>query len=1795
MPTLFRRVDQEVVGIQRWLDRRNQVNAIADSVTDEQAVNMARYARMFPFMSPGVVRGLSQSNISPDDPAARFAVTQEMLRNYSTKGHWAGQLDVPVRETRYPTTSDPVPKTRTERRGRLADSFETTASTPANSPANREATMLRAQDLLKEGETLGVFDPTTQVLVEPEFGTGDKPSRAYQVFTRLQDTIYDLGGEPVPYLAADGAIRGYIPDVPTPAKIDVTTGEPLLRDRPIALPTGSMGDEFGRGRSGGYDDFGAAARKQTSSEIIAQIFANSEANQQTAKTREAARTNLQTQGVTNIDGPTALGIFQPTARAAFIGFDAPIQEIQGQVRNVYGALNGEDVDWLESQSDLGIILPRLARGQHVDVGNGFFVDPESEVARERRAREAERGQIGGHNVTIGRILASTVTEPDTTPFRIISGLADGAVQLADPTAYVLGKTAAIQDANKFFAAEDELLGSAGAFRGIRAHFHPPTFQQWANNNTKLIDTLAGMDDPYDIYKLTNGKLDPDLNNALSLTTDASEVRTVLDDAINRGRILTRTQLESTRTQRVTRAWTDAHRALNPSYSPRTIRIAKMMPNQTLDLDDPAQVARNLVRVMENAHATEGDIRPVYNMVARAETRNGLRNAVMESQTRVGGILERYGIRDPEIRSWLTRTNYDTANEDLRGLIDEVGADVPVWDTMAMDGTVTQIVGPHLPLEHISRFMGLPDQRAVRRLTTKFNFLTARQADIPVLTPLKMKAGKEVVRSPNIVGVPRLPIAAADFIMSEFLKPGWLMRLAWPIRVIGEEMLRITASGLDSPFRHPISYVATVIGGEQTRLVRMLDRMTPGVEPKLDISPNGAYFAETEELGKVTYRQHSGWLDEPGVIYSTRYTRYDKNNVDELADWRSSWAHELALLHHDPIAHMVANSNTDEAVEWLYAGAGRKFRRELMEAHPGNLESRAQIEAYIETVTDRISRMTGNHPDLIDIVKSGKFSKFTEGQEVVGDVFLDMPRINPQFTMHLRQYDDIGPDKIKGAMTVTARTNSDFMPRWNAGLDRMMSILMGTPTSTLSRAPAFKQFVWRRATELLPYANDEARDIILANARAAGLGKRQMKALENAATKGKKYAAPTQGGNIVDMAESPLDYGFGGVRRYAIYDEGASELTKHPYYADEPGLIGFIDYSPSFRRPGETYIHYMSVEPGHEGQGIAKRLVDHLYNSTDEKIDWGDIVSERAGALHKQFKELYPDKGNYGKNYYGDMPPKPPKPVNPTYAGVLNADDIDLLAKGYAIDDTKTLLYDLSERSQITDIMRILVPFGEAWKEVLTRWAKLATIQGPGGIPLPGKAVRRAQQVITGARGTDFGALMGAGEDPLTGKDRGFFYENEFGEEVYTYPGSEWLTSALTGVPVPLTGRVQGLNMFGNILPGLGPVAQIPAAWYLQDKPGYEWWREMLLPFGAPGAEETQDIFSIREYLPAYLKTAVDWIANSGDDRIYNSSVMYAATYLYSTGEYGDTTDEQTRLLEDAKDAARDLYKVRAFGQFILPSSPTFSWVTKSENGDLLNTRILAQEFYELQQEDYDTAVEKFLDMYGPDAIGAIVPHSRNIISAVPTSLEGAQWVAQHKDIRTKYNLVYGFFAPEGEFHYPTFARNYVTGARESISPREWLNLRDTMMGNYHFQRAKAMLGPDANSPNKEQSDWLRQQKANILEAYPNWNNEVGLGGRPTNEQMIAQLYDASKNSTLANTNAGKGLIEYLVLRDQANEQAKREGFVSFKTANDLAPTRQWLTDHAYRIIKQYPEFEKLWDVVFSREMEDATVEPRENR
>lgn len=545
-------------------------------------------------------------------------------------------------------------------------------------------------------------------------------------------------------------------------------------------------------------------------------------------------------------------------------------------------------------------------------------------------------------------------------------------------------------------------------------------------------------------------------------------------------------------------------------------------------------------------------------------------------------------------------------------------------------------------------------------------------------------------------------------------------------------------------------------------------------------------------------------------------------------------------------------------------------------------------------------------------------------------------------------------------------------------------------------------------------------------------------------------------------------------------------------------------------------------------------------------------------------------------------------------GRLTLDEIDAYAKGYALEEVQRLLYDLSNRSQIADSLRLIAPFGEAWREVVTRWASLANPLAAHGL----RNLRRFSQVINGVRGEDFGEVLDAPET-LDGDQRGFFWKDEFGEEVFVYPGSQWITGSITAalgekVPVPMIGRAQGLSMFGEIIPGIGPAASIPVAALLGDSPGWRRdLREWLLPYGSVMDEEgASAITQVVNYAPAWLRRFVQAVKGGGFDmetnRLYANTVMSTANYLYSTGKYDTSTEDgQALLLADAKQSARVLYGVRAAMAFGAPSAPSFDWMVETDEGTI-RFAILRDEYYRLIEEGgYEDADELFLDRFGQGVGLTMQAHTREVTGGIEPTTQYEDWAKANSGLRTDLPNVWGWFGPGGgDFDYNVYVRQIARGDREQLTPDEWLGLGMNHLGQMLRDRLVDVLGPESDWTDEDR-DFKREVERRIAAEYPGYNDFSGLEQRADFEDdILPELERAVEDERVLATEAGQGLRLYWMARQKILTYAQEElGLVGIGRAEALASDREWLFMVGEAIVKEYPDFAPLWDRHLSHEVD----------
>jgi hypothetical protein len=294
-------------------------------------------------------------------------------------------------------------------------------------------------------------------------------------------------------------------------------------------------------------------------------------------------------------------------------------------------------------------------------------------------------------------------------------------------------------------------------------------------------------------------------------------------------------------------------------------------------------------------------------------------------------------------------------------------------------------------------------------------------------------------------------------------------------------------------------------------------------------------------------------------------------------------------------------------------------------------------------------------------------------------------------------------------------------------------------------------------------------------------------------------------------------------------------------------------------------------------------------------------------------------------------------------GELNLRDADWAAGRYALGEVKRLLYDLHEKGQWADAIRILGPFAEAQKEVALTWARL--IKNRPAIPY------RADQAVDKLDDDGSGVVYDLTGTPHPSEpgNRGFFFTDQWGEERFAYPGSQLLT-ALAGDPGGFSTPVQGLNMFGTMAIGAGPVVSMPFAKMAPRGEDWEWLRGQILPYGDPDTGSGM----LEAFFPAYgrkILLAFGVHPSAAQQRAFANQAHTIATYLLTTGDYDVSTDEgKDRLLQDAQHKARVLFLVRGLAQSTLPSAPSPQALALDKDGHLTFQYLMAQDYQKMRKD-----------------------------------------------------------------------------------------------------------------------------------------------------------------------------------------------------------------------------------------------------
>lgn len=468
------------------------------------------------------------------------------------------------------------------------------------------------------------------------------------------------------------------------------------------------------------------------------------------------------------------------------------------------------------------------------------------------------------------------------------------------------------------------------------------------------------------------------------------------------------------------------------------------------------------------------------------------------------------------------------------------------------------------------------------------------------------------------------------------------------------------------------------------------------------------------------------------------------------------------------------------------------------------------------------------------------------------------------------------------------------------------------------------------------------------------------------------------------------------------------------------------------------------------------------------------------------------------------------------------------AREHALGESRNLLYDLAEKSELAETARFFMPFYSAWQEVITRWAGLA-VENPAFVArmrLVWDAPEKAGVVYdeNGNRITADGkAVNTLGKEVEAGSTR--YIRIKVPEWAKDVPGFKALDTQ---------GAVQfdktGFNLAMQGYPGSGPLVQIPVNEIVKNRPDLEKSLDFVLPFGAN--QELRDML-----LPAAWKRLAT--RNAGeDDRAYSNTVMriwQAKAVDYNLGKRDDAP-----TWEEATKEADAFFSLRTVASATLPAAPTF----------LSPYQAFIDAYRQLREEDPETADGRFLDLYGADYFPLTQSLSRSM-DGVPPTLEGWKARSKYKDlIEAAPELGALIVGAEGagEFNGAVYAAQFAERVapgskerqREGRSFEEFTTAPGVRLGWIEYGKAMDLIDAtriQRGLPNlqvKAAQDLALFKRAvteKLAARHPDWYADFTVVDNAKWQKRIAGMRGIVADSRLAQRDDMKGLAEYLKLRD----------------------------------------------------------------
>lgn len=536
-------------------------------------------------------------------------------------------------------------------------------------------------------------------------------------------------------------------------------------------------------------------------------------------------------------------------------------------------------------------------------------------------------------------------------------------------------------------------------------------------------------------------------------------------------------------------------------------------------------------------------------------------------------------------------------------------------------------------------------------------------------------------------------------------------------------------------------------------------------------------------------------------------------------------------------------------------------------------------------------------------------------------------------------------------------------------------------------------------------------------------------------------------------------------------------------------------------------------------------------------------------------------------------------------GTFTREEAHVYADNAARMHVKELFYNANHKRLMFHQLRLIAPFINAWEDTIKAWTKIG-VENPIQVYKGIKAINWLENPESAAiyQYTDARGYYDT--------NQGFFFnEPQSGQKMFWVPFAGTIMSKLAGglpgagykgAPIAFASNPMSFNFAlgaGSILPGIGPGITIPISLlstfnqsFFDNMPqGIKNW---MFPFGR--ADFSNSLLSA--VIPANWNKVLSGM--EGNQATYANTFKPVMNYLASGGNFNlDDPTDQANLVHSTDLFARWFSMMRGVVGLFSPASLQVQALGKDTNGDVTTQVALYNDFQQMLVDnggDYNKAVFDFLGVYGATQAFALISASTG---NGPSNWDAYKLVTSNPDIVTKYSDIWGFVAPGGGTSTEMYKWNLVNGSKKVLNPKEILQKVNNL--RYYAARDNLLTQVSAGTMSKDQ----------YKEANKFIKNSMGGGPTSTSDfnkfsRVIFQMNTLMSDKRFVDLQAVAGLRDYMGLRNKALSQLGKGATDKLAGSSPaVIAQRAWLSEQAVWIVKDNPDFQKIFYEFFANELE----------